>query len=263
MKNLPNEKFVYSDSAMYPGLYDRINFSDLAKIKSPCCILFKPGFTKSICVGYQTNIVRLVSSLTLLGGKGFLEYLKEFSSYINVEFELTETIESNLRSVKLFSIEDIDHLLSILSKHRDQLKVFIDQLKVHRPKELSATVENISNLGIEKFYISYLEYSESTILEPFIVPVKSPAIAGSFNIEYEFNVPSNYDQMLEFVSNKIDSFGLEFAINEIVDEFKRCNDNIFDPSYYTFMTHSIPMYYGFVFDLVFDRVKRLVRMNVN
>lgn len=263
MKNLPNEKFIYSDSAIYPILYSRIKYNDLAKIKSPCCLIFKPGFTKSVCVGYQTNVIRLVSSLTLLGVKGFLDYVKEFSSHINVELSLIQILEDSVRNIKPFSIEDIDLILSLLSKNRAELKEFIDQLKIHRPKEMSAVVSDLSNLGVEKFFISYIELSEAEVVEPFLVPVKSPAIAGSFNIEYPFNVPSDYEEILEFVSNKIDSFGLEFAITEIVDRFKECNDNIFDPGYYSFMTHSISMYYGFVFDLVFDKIKRLVKLNVD
>lgn len=262
MKNLPNEKFVLGEPVINPRLYNAIDFKEIGNIVSPCCLVFRGGFTSSITIGFQTNIVRLLSSLVLLGGCEFLNYVKEFSKFTGVELQLEKTLEG-VSVCRPYSTDDVEHLLSTITKHRDELKEFIDLLKAHRPKEITCKVDKLSDLGIKKFFVSYLEYYDQEVIESFVVPVKSAVLGGSFDIEYPFNSPNNYKELLDDVASKIDSFSLSFAVSEIVDEFKKVNENIFDPGFYPFMTHSLPMYYSFTYDLVFQKIKRLVKVDVN
>lgn len=262
MKNLPNERFILAEPAISPSICNMIDFKELGDIVSPCCLVFRGGFTNSITIGFQTNISRLLSSLVLLGGCEFLNYVKEFSKFTGVEFRLEKTLE-DVNVCRYYNIDDVENILSVITKHRDELKEFIDVLKDNRPKEMTCKVDKLTDLGIKKFYVSYLEYYDKDIIESFVVPIKSASLGGSFNIEYEFNTPNNYKKLLEEVSSKIDSFSLSFAVNELVEEFKKVNDNIFDPGYYPFMTHSLPMYYSFTYDLIFQKIKRLVKMDVN
>ena len=269
MKNLPNEKFNIVDCSLNANLLAEIDFNLISNIKSPSCLIFRNGFSSGITVGYHTNVVKLITTLVNCGSKVFLNYLKGFSEHYNVDISLIEIIEcsevTNLLSGDIIDYSDIDCLISILSSNRLELLDFISILKKFRPKELSCKLNSFKDLERNEFnyYISFIEVSTPSIVESILYPISKENLVGSFNREFPYDLPDNYDNLVDDLSDRLESFGLGFAVESMVDYFREVNNDLFSPKCFNLSIYSLPMIYSFIYDVVFTKMKRLVRVNVN
>lgn len=269
MKVLPNEKFRASGEYLDPKMLSKIDFNVVSTIKSPSSIVFKNGFTSEIVVGFHTNVLRLVGELVYLGSKSFIDYLEGFSKHYNIELGLLNAFyESGMQigAPKMgIDNQDLDNLMSFLSKNRIQLREFVDCLKQFRPKTVSKSFKSFKELGKDeyKYYISTIEVFDVNVSNPTVFAITSRKLIGSFNLNLPFDVPSNYDEKVEELSNQLESYGLGFCIESIVDEFKACNNDLFSPNAFRLAVYSMPMIYGFVYDVVYKKIRKLVKSDVN
>lgn len=269
MKVLPSEKFSNLGHSIEPRMLCKIDFNVISEIESPVSMIFKNGFSSEIIVGYHTNVVRLVGQLVYLGSTAFVKYLENFSKHYGVNLSLLEAIKDgglNLEEPTLgIDDGDVDSLISFLAKHRAELVEFINQLKKFRPNGVSKSFKSFREIDVDssKFYISTLEVFDMEIINPTILNLTSNKLIGCFNLEYPFEVPSNYNEKVEELSSNLESYGLGFCIESIVDSFKSCNNDLFSPNAFRLSIYSMPMIYGFVYDVVCKKIRKLVKTDVN
>lgn len=270
MKNLPNDWFTLKEDSLDPMVMCNIDFNILATIKSPSCLVLKNGFNRGYAVGYHTNITRLLTSLVSVGMENFITYLKEFSNYYNVEISLLNYLENfqyshNSNNIVVDS-EEIDGLLSCMTENRKELKEFVELIKKFRPREVTSDLFG-SLKEIEKskykFFISYVVFTDPSIKTNSIYSLKSRILTGGFNIEYPFDVPSNYAEEVSKLAVKLDSFGLGFAVGTIVDYFVDCNSELFSPKIFNLTLYSLPLVYSFIYDVIFEKIARLVKTDAD
>lgn len=269
MKILPSEEFTNLGHSVDPRLLSKIDFNVISTIKSPISMVFKNGFTSEIIVGYHTNVLRLVSELTYLGTDAFVKYLKEFSKHYNVELSLLNAVYDSGLKIKepVLGIDDsdLDNLVSFLSKHKAELLEFVNELKRVRPTGVSKTFKTFKEINVEdsRFFISTIEVFDMEVQNSSIFNVSSKKLIGCFNLRYPFDVPSNYKEKVEELSSNLESHGFAFCIESIVDEFKACNDDLFSPNAFKLSVYSVPMLYGFVYDVIYKKIRKLVKSDVN
>lgn len=269
MKNLPNEKFSFAGQVIDTSIFSRVDFNVLNKIKSPSCLVVKNGFSSELSVGLHTNVVRLVAELITLGSAKFTEYVQEFCNNYEIELALVEILREQIQSSKVVSNtidnHDLDNLLGVITRNRAEFLEFVNALKAHRPKDVSIKVngfKDIENLEY-KFYISYIEMSVNDSVVPTVFPINSQVLGGSFNLDFPFNVPSNYEEHINAIADKIDLFGVGFTLESVVEEFKANNNDIFNPSTFNLMVYSLPMIYSALYDILYKKVKGMVKIDVN
>lgn len=264
MKSLPNERFSIVNQSLRSDLLKEVDFSTLAGIASPKCLIFKQSFSSTITVGYYTNITRLVTNLVLSGYDYFMKYVRNFSEYYGIQIPLEKVLEENYScTFNKLAVYDcnISTLLEVLIKNEQELVDFIKLLKLTRPKNMTKTFskfKDIENSG-DKMYISYIEIDNSEFgREPVLYSIDNQAVLGSFNLELPYNSPSYYNNIVEECSYKIDSLSLDFILNSVINDFKEANDNIFELEHYNFLSFTMPLLFSFAYDVVFERMKRLV-----
>lgn len=269
MKVLPSEKFTPLGEYLDPRMLSKIDFNVVSTIKSPSSVVFKNGFTSEIVAGFHTNVLRLVGELVYLGSKSFIDYLEGFSKHYNVELNLLNAFYESGMTVGTPNIgvdnQDLDNLISFLSKNRIQLREFVDCLKKFRPNGVSKSFKSFKELGEDdhKYYISTIEVFDVDVANPIIFAITSRKLIGSFNLNLPFDIPINYDEKVEELSNNLESYGLGFCIESMVDEFKACNNDLFSPNAFRLSVYSMPMIYGFVYDVVYKKMRKLVKSDVN
>lgn len=269
MKVLPSEKFTYLEGSLSPSMLSKIDFNVVSEIKSPSSVIFKNGFTSEIVVGFHTNVLRLLGELAYLGSKKFVEYLEGFSKHYNVELSLLNSFyESNIKleDAKIgIDNSDLDSLISFLSKNRIELREFVSMLKKFRPHGVSKSFKSFKDLDVNefKYYISSIEVFDVNVSTPTIFCITSKKLIGSFNLNLPFDVPSIYGEKVEECAINLESYGLAFCIESMVDEFKACNNDLFSPNSFRLSVYSMPMVYGFVYDVICEKIKRLVKSDVN
>lgn len=263
MKSLPNEKFNIDNLSLKSRWLRSVDFNVIDEIKSPSCLLFKSDYNSVITVGYYTNLVRLMTNLTLTGYSAFESYVREFSSVHGVNLKLVEILEDNRELLNnKFTIYDTDIsvLLEVLIKNELETKEFVDELKKHKPSSMSRNFRDFRALSedLDKFYISFVEMHESSLEKSLIYPINHQSIMGSFNLEMHYKIPENYNDLVEELSYKVDAFKLDYALVVAIDAFKECNETIFGLEQYNYLSYSMPLIYSFAYDIVFLRMKRLV-----
>lgn len=269
MKVLPNEKFSLIGDDLNAAFLARLDFNVIAKIKSPCSAVIKNGFTSGIVVGYHTNLVRLISQLVFLGPTAFRNYLEAFSKNYDVELELLDVI-NNSRLIDNFSEADmdgiyLDSLLKLLNDNRDSVLDFIEELKKHKPVHNTKSFKDFKELDLDdfKFYISYVEILDPNISNPTVFGITSRRLIGSFNLDFPFDLPNNYDDCVEYLSNHVSSYGISYCVKKIVEEFQEYNDDLFSLKSFRLSIYSSQIIYGFIYDLVYNKIWKLVKCNVN